>query len=571
MNSIANQKQKRDASTNSNNAQVQLPKIPHVPTELIPQFLKTLQVTTKFFSKRSSDAYTINDWVKQDERGASGGSINPSDDNNNMNYHATTFAQSGDVHRSLMNRMDLATAAADQLSTTAAAEREASMKRSVHRWMEDVKRFARRKQPIGDTGNSAVGSANKDGIKERPSVPYAFFLYLWEMQQHHDRVAVRRSALFLSSLLLQKSKDCRQHLELDSQLSEWVSNVVGKGAIWKNQDHASKELPLLHREAFAAVSFLLSGGYGTMYPKIGVAAKSLRHRCSNLETKEISSTTSMPEYRRLRDIAIRYGKEEIRRVDELVEKADACLEILVPRVGVLAASTSLLQESDSKETRELSTYDDNSDDEYDIVWEDGDAPEDIGLAQTVSHRSAVEQTITAMESSGATMLRGGELEIDFAQNDCNEYQSASASDHGQIAEVRKKLEKYTHQLSERHLSRLALWLDGLRNADNLTTQVESASMVTMSSESSKLRHFLIQELSKTKQEVSRILSSASRLRIEFIMHKVEPAGSQLRKQNLGLGLGRHSSSRLSTVLRRQKKRKGGLSHHSTRIQIKCKK
>jgi hypothetical protein len=53
------------------------------------------------------------------------------------------------------------------------------------------------------------------------------------------------------------------------------------------------------------VSILLSSRYGAMYPKIGVAVMSLCHRCSNLETKEISSTTSMPEYRRLCDMAKR--------------------------------------------------------------------------------------------------------------------------------------------------------------------------------------------------------------------------------------------------------------------------
>jgi hypothetical protein len=148
---------------------VQLPKIPYVPAELIPQFLQTLQVASKFFSKCSSDAYTSDDWLMQNAR-ASSGSINPSD-NNNINHNTTTDAYSGDLHRSLMNQMDLVTTAAGQACTAAAAteaeEQETSMKRGVHRWMEDVKLFARQNQSRGDMRESAAKNAHKDDIKER--------------------------------------------------------------------------------------------------------------------------------------------------------------------------------------------------------------------------------------------------------------------------------------------------------------------------------------------------------------------------------------------------------------------
>jgi hypothetical protein len=137
--------------------------------------------------------------------------------------------------------------------------------------------------------------------------------------------------------------------------------------------------------------------------------------------------------------------------------------------------------------------------------------------------------------------------------------------------VHKKLEKNTRQLSEWHLNHLTLWLDGLPNADNLTDQVESVLFVTMPSESSKLCLGLIQKLSMTKQQVSKVLFSASHLRIEFIEQKDELAGSERRKQSLGFALGRANANRPSTgILHQQKKGKLTSSHHSTRIQIKCK-
>ena len=558
MNPAASRKRKKNAPLSSSNAQVELPRIPHVPTELIPQFLQTLQVTTKFFSKRPSDAFTIRDWEKENE-GSSGASINPSNANT-----SNTSESNEDVHGSLMDRMHSATAAADQAATVAAneaSERQASMKRAVHRWMEDVKRFARRKQQAATEESTTLGNPNATEVKERPSVPYAFFLYLWGMQQIHNRVAVRRSALFLSSLLLQKSKDCRQHLELDSQLSDWVSNIVGKGVLWKNPDRASKELPLLHREAFATLSFLQSNGYAVMYPKIGVAAKSLRHQCPNLEATDVSTSSSMPEYRRLRDVALRYGQEETRRVSKLVNKADACLEILVPRVGVTETAVVESSHKDSTEATTgdqnntndtAQTKDDSSDDESDIDWEDGDAPEDIPLPG--SHRSAVDQTIAAMEASGATMLRGGELEIDFDVPQEEVLDSQSATDESRNLEARKKLEKYTRQLSERHLNRLTLWLDGLRSADNLTKKTKSASLVTLSSETSRLRVSLIQELTESKEQVSRVLSSASRLNIAVKEQNANAPSIERRQQHRSLGLGGDNGSRLSTILRQQKRK-----------------
>ncbi|KAL3925413.1 MAG: hypothetical protein SGILL_000419 [Bacillariaceae sp.] len=574
MKSTANRKRKSSSfSGSSNTGGVELPRIPHIPVDLVPQFLQTLKMTTKFFQKHTSETYTVVDWEKQNNHSSSAMDNLVSHPNGNL------ASSSQDVHSSLMNRMDSAAAGAgaDQ-ATDEAAERELNMKKAVHNWMEDVKRFARRKQQqplVGSEGDAAAPIATNNTaevVKERPSVPYAFFLYLWGIQQTHDRVAVRRSTQFLSGLLLQKSKDSRRHLEQEAQLSQWVSNIMGKGVIWRKPDCAIKELPLLHREAFANLSWLLSNGYGTMYPKIGVAAKSLRHQCPNIEATQVSTTTSMPEFRRLRDIALRYGEEEISRVERLVEKANACLVILVPRVGVTDASESVpdtaTEQLDDKETDKPEAKDDSSDDESDIEWEDGDTPDEVGLSLAGSHLSAVEQTIAAMEASGATLFRGRELEIDFDRPQEQSSDPQNSTDQDKTADVRKKLEKYTVKLSNRHLNRLKLWLDGLQNADNLILQPDSSSLVTLSAESSKLRLFLVQQLTTSKDQVSRVLFSASRLSIEANKPNTESAAPEARHPNIGLRLG-GDNSRLRAILR-QKKRKSSSSHRSTRIRIKCK-
>jgi hypothetical protein len=499
-----------------------------------------------------------------------------------------------------MNRLDVA-AAADSSSSTAVAialanGRKKNMIKAIESWIADVKDFARRTSQSSTTNKEldnlnnndptrTTGTASENGNiqeeKERPSIPYAFFLYLWGLQQEHNRVAVRRSALFLSSLLLQKSRDCRYHLEQETNLATWISNIVASKVIWKNPEKSSKELPMLHREAYSLLSYLFDEGYSDMYPKIGVALKSLRHQCPTLEVSEVSDvTSSMSEYRRLRDLALRYGQKELEHVEKILRQADECLEILVPRFDTqqnnyLDSSTENTTESknardqanQNSSMNEASSDGDcgGDDDESDIEWEDGDASEESIFRNGESHISAVERTIAAMEASATTVLRGGELEIDFDQN-AEDVQEDTAVDQVQKTKVFKKLQKCIHRLSNPHFIRMNAWLNGLRNADSLVLQPGSASLVILSSDQATSRVLLIEQLTQSKQEISRILKSASQLNLEA--PKTESRSSSIPSRPIKLGMGKRDV-KLDQLIRQQKN-KARKNSHSKRIQIKCK-
>ena len=580
-------KRKRSPPSNNDGTTIELPRIRYVPTVAVPPFLEALRVTTKFFQKLEVPSmYTIDDWEKRNDN--NGSMTRTTISNNNSN---------SSVHDTLMDRMDVAAAAANSSSSTAEAiaaanGRKKNMIKAVESWMADVKDFARRtsqsstnKERDNLNNNNATRTSttsengNTQEEKERPSIPYAFFLYLWGMQQEHNRVAVRRSALFLSSLLLQKSRDCRYHLEQETNLATWISNIVASKVIWKNPEKSTKELPLLHREAYALLSYLIDKGYSDMYPKIGVALKSLRHQCPHLEVSEVSDVTSIAEYRRLRDLALRYGQEELEHVEKLLRRADECLEILVPRVGTqennLDSSTANTTESQTARDKSNKNIDDNEaisgdggsddddDDESDIEWEDGDEESITGHDE--SHISAVERTILAMEASATTVLRGGELEIDFDQN-AEDVQVDTAVDQAQKATILKKLRKCIQRLSNPHFIRMNAWLNGLRNADSLVLQPGSASLVTLSSEQATLRALLIEQFTQSKQEVSRIISSASRLNVEA--PKTESRQSSIPPRPIALGMGERDV-KLDRLIRQQKQKTRKTSH-SKRIQIKCK-
>ena len=497
--------------------QVECLDIPGVPMNVTPIFVNAIKVTTKFF-QRASEPYGV-DRTRKDSLD---GDKPPSS-----------------AYDSWMNRVEAATET-PSVEETEQKERQIRMEEAIQRWLGAVKKFVPgRKATTQDT--------QQEEKEEKASVPYACFLYLWDLQQEHSRVPVRRAALYMSGLLLQRSKDCRFHMEQDGTLSTWITNIVAENVDWKNHDRAAKQLPLLQREANILLGNLVDQGYDTLYPKIGVAAQRLRQQCPNLEATD-SKISSMTDWRRLRDIALTYGEEEIRRVTKLVDRSNRCLVILVPRMG------------GSSSDQKVIAHDEESDD--DIDWEDGDDFDD-GVSLTASnmeHLAAVERTLAAMESTGG--LRGGEIEVDFEKTDnVNESKEREDPNYSEAFDMFCKCVKV---LTRRHMTRLSMWVDGLTNADNLV--LENSSLVSLPSVTAQQRYELVERLSNLKQEVSSILSSASKLNIEI--------GHERAKRSLD-SVNRTASPRLSGVntttslvlsKRRETKRREA---RSNRVIIKC--
>lgn len=492
-----------------------LPRIPGLSIEHVPSFLHVLKLTSKFFqTEHKIKPFSVVDW----EMLVKG-------DNSKDGRIGETSAQPKGIHESIMDRMN---AASNSESNPNDKYQQQKFVQAVSSWLEEVQILAKKHK------RESTGDRQQEP-KAKQDIPYAMFLYLWGLQQEHKRLTVRRSALFLSGLLLLRSKDCRYYIHQETHLADWVSNIAiqmdGNDVVQNSNSREANsnrkliQLALLQKEAIVLMTHLLDKGFGKKYAKLKVATKSLQHRCNtrlletlDLEDSMASTPQGMANWRRLRDFALVHGAKEIPKVTKLLDRADECLEILVPRIdGVRLVSQrkELHTRKDEKAGHQDSgktniNVDDDESDDDDIDWEDGDDAKDTTTA--IQHLSAVEQTMAAIKTAGSTLFTGGRLEIDFdkrLEDDTreNNNNNSQSSEH----QVRARLETIVRRLSTRHLVRLSAWLDGLRNSDNLV--LESASLVSLSPAKESLRLELIRRLSTLKQDISNVLSSASRLNI----------------------------------------------------------
>ena len=593
------------SATNLNSSVVaNLPKIPGVPFEAVPIFLHALKTTAKFFqtSKTTKKSFTAVDWEKLDNSGNSNVTASSRGIGTGIIGSAANNNENANVHDAIMNRMKAASSNASTLTPTTSEkddkEREIKFIRAVNNWMKDVRFLATRKRnhQQQQQNTTTTASAN-DQEKEPPPIPYSMFLYLWELHQEHKRISVRRSALFLSGLLLQRSKDCRFYLDQEKNLADWVSSIAVDGDFYANTNSNQRtilQLSLLQKEAIALISHLLDKGYGSIYAKLGVAAKSLKHRCCPTVAVGAASAfgIGIANRRNLRDVALRYGRKEIQKVEKLLVVAEELLLILVPRFVPRitdqkeTTATSRICENDScaNPNTNAAKTDGSDNDDSDIDWEDGgdesdgdhkndDKTDATKLSsgddgnqnheKELHHLSAVERTMVAMEkTSGTTIFSGGNLEIDFDRraedgdyegNGNNNSSNNTNNVHGagigmfntannlpvvskDTLAARKKIQEIAQKISDKHLVRLSAWLDGLRNSDGLVAravnenehdELSAASLVSLSSEKNALRLELIAKLSVLKQEISRVLSSTSRLLLPNVEQQV---GRQSQRQ-----------------------------------------
>jgi len=571
-----------------------LPKIPGVPFGEIPVFLHALKAAAKFFQQTTTamtaattstkQSFTVVDWEtlheRDNNRDASGNGIGIGNGSANSNRNQSSMNPAGNVHDAIMNRMEAAATNANTNAEEFNADRgrQQTFVRAVSKWMEDVRFLATRSskgqgqsqphnKPRSQPPRSSGGGSHDT---EPPPIPYSMFLYLWELQQEHKRVHVRRAALFLSGWLLLRSNQCRSFLDQETHLADWVSSVVDlvdeptkivlSASSSASASRTLRQRCLLQKEAMALVSHLLDKGYGKHYSKLGVAAKSLCQRCSSSVVNEVSeeswaatSGNSAAQRRNFRDLAILHGPKELSKVERLLDKAEDCFLVLVPRfvpTRMIAdgnhggnSNTNKADKTEHsgnadhhREDRTGSNGDGGSgsgsdSDESAIDWEDGneDQENDNTEDQERQHHSAVERTMAAMEqTSGTTLFEGGALEIDFdRRTDEHEAVPKNATPAAVTAasrdsvRARRRLRAIVRKLSDTHLVRLSAWLDGLRHSDGLKAVVHrgndndkdnhAASLVAVSSETNALRRERIEELSAAKHDIARVVASASRL------------------------------------------------------------
>ena len=508
---------------------VDLPEIPGVPVEVIPILVHALKVATKFFSK-ASVAFNV-DWEEVESEDSflttSKRSAWMSHNNHGSNTNINTNALDN-----VLNRID-DTAAEESEERKQQHQCQLNMKNAVQSWLQAVKRFAAKKRydhpkdPTTATDNTNASHNNASSSsrdQNRNSVPLCCFRYISDLGMEHKRLAVRRAALYMNRLLLDKSCDCRRYF-LGESLWPWLQMLrstaggegfdVTKQRLWQQEGHKL----LLH---------LLSQNYGDLYPKLAVAEQYLRQACSlelvepspstgAEEGEEFGTTTNLASLRKLRDIAMEHGAEELRRVKKLIQRCHKCMDILVPRLGEPdePAAKSLEQPSLPLASGTLLVDGDDDDDEADddIDWEDGweaedNDPSQEGLSEQ-GHASAVELTLQAMESMGG--FKGGVLEIDMNDTHTNpvEEKLSAASSPGLLA-ARERFTKCAGRLADRHLPRIRAWLEGLVKADRLFSN-NRKSLVLMSFEQGQHRDQLRKSLVDLKAQMLSVMESAARL------------------------------------------------------------
>lgn len=620
-------KRPRDAGRTTT---IEYPKIPHVPMDVIPGFVEAIRASAKVLHHHGHRLFV--DHEVEYRKFLSNTATN-SEDEATLNLQPRNSAS---IHDRLMNRVQNAADTARTTKEQAQHKRLEKQKFAIEAWIDSVKRFARQnssasQEPTSTQNNNDQQQQNR---KERPSVPYACFLYLWDMQQEiPTKLHVRRAALYLSGLLLQKSKDCRFHLQMESNLADWIVQLT---TIPPNQQQEeSMALILFQHEALRLLDQLQEQGYGSLYPKIAVAATRLRQQCPPLVTNDgvefsdnhptTDSSTSqstntvvhrnMVDWRIIRDLALKYGTKELSRLQKRIAQCHETLEILVPRMGQehdgMSKEEDEVISKDNPEPATLTTAktnDDNEDDDDDIDWEDGDEEleekeqELMANRHAVHHLLAVDRTLAAMQSA-AGGLRGGELEIDMRKTDKEQEEEGMVGEASDSIEAQRKAEakarfaKLVKILQEKHLPRLTLWLDGLANADNLVKS--NTALILLPASSIHQRQKLIRELTAAKKSMSFILSSAVRLeekdnatatsaevmeenngegnseennQLPFLLGAVpRPSDSSTRRiQPMLVSRGESQGrSALASAIARHQKRKK-VSARSSRIQIKVK-
>jgi hypothetical protein len=270
---------------------------------------------------------------------------------------------------------------------------------------------------------------------------------------------------------------------------------------------------------------------------------------------EGNGSATMPDLRRIRDIAMKYGDREIAKVDKLIQRAHKNLDVLVPRMGVAVVSkaTAAVQQDSAVAV-------DNADDDSDgndIDWEDGDEEFDEGPVE--DHAEAVERTLAAMASAGG--LQGGAMEINLESKDDDDEESPDAMDEN----ARKLLQKTVQLIETRHMRRLSSWVDALIKADGLV--LNEKSLVVMSADVAQKRGDLLQKLLDRKQALANILASATKLGIS-VDSSTSVASSDTRRQAAVSNMPAPRQSIVLAAAARRRSNSKVARRRSTKLQIK---
>ena len=288
------------------------------------------------------------------------------------------------------------------------------------------------------------------------------------------------------------------------------------------------------------------------------------------------SNSVIMEKRRIRDIAMKYGKKEQIRIDRIISYINHWTEVMVPRFAVRSKHDPCSMNDDlndgvvserpkqqdvqnhvidnhdhdnNQDRDKCGSNDNNSDDDDDnddIDWEDGDDEKILLMPQQQqenqnksNHISAVEHTLAMMKETGALNQEGGlQINVNFSSSLSNPLTNSPLSGDTSnnlgnelVQTAREKLIKCVKLLTSRHEPRLNAWVNALMSVDNMTvttttkavernagisndTDDISPSVVLMSLSSRKKKVLILQMLKESQARVTRALALTAKLGIQ---------------------------------------------------------
>lgn len=333
---------------------------------------------------------------------------------------------------------------------------------------------------------------------------------------------------------------------------EGIQDTGEEGDATVSSNNVIQPTPLTPVELFQqeAIELMhhLALQYGQLYSKFTVASRLLGDISTQLQIQNqgIGAITGEERHnynqhhnihliRKKRDEALSRGPKACQSLERMIERADYCFKVLLPRWGGFNVDED--RNTNHIPTPKTSIPDDVSidfDDDDSIEWEDGDdevqsvhetdgkahAPEN-GL-DTSSHIGAVAHTLTVMEKSGT--LLDGKISVEIGiQSQNNSQLDGSQEDEGK-AEAQLELEAIVKKVSSKRFQRLNQWCIALTYADGMTERAVidptrsgisynassggPVSVVLLPKDKRTARGPLLQQMMKLKGELEHVLHSA---------------------------------------------------------------
>lgn len=366
------------------------------------------------------------------------------------------------------------------------------------------------------------------------------------IQDDKAKIILRHAALCVCRYLLWYRCDCR--CVFTRRIKSYVDAIGDADGHLKIRPNIGTEqnVVVYQREGLKLIQDLYEE-FRFAQPTLVIAARYLEEQkgismvSSGMNTGAVfkrKTNAGMTELRRIRDIALKFTDQEVRKIQKILFRVDRCFEILVPRFGHAATKVINRVPWDTQDTEhshmiDCDRDDDDDGDDDDVDWEDGmeqDANESQGKVEmtldhnTEDHLVRVERTLAIMKQSGA-LSSDGTMNVSFGT-----YTNPTTQVDQSVAMARQLLPKNMDKLLKRQ-ERIVTWMDALVSADNMIeasrlknndifdqTRTHSyegtSSLVLLPEPLRKMKPRVLRTLTECRSAIAAAISAASKIEIK---------------------------------------------------------